>query len=244
MSMRQTERFDDPLEAVRAALDGFQRRVWTALPGIVTAYDATDNTVSVQPALKVNVMNAAGVVQATTLPLLVKCPVVFPGGGGYTLTFPIAAGDEVLVVFASRCIDAWWQSGGVQAQIELRAHDLSDGFAVPEPFSVPRVPGGISLTTTQLRSVDGTVYVEVDHATGRVHLKAPTEILLDAPTTIVTGVLQVQNTAALSVASSVAGVMQVTGEIIAGYGGANISITTHYHTDPQGGDTGAPVAGS
>ena len=30
---------------------------------------------------------------------------VFPGGGGFALTFPVAAGDECLVVFASRCID-------------------------------------------------------------------------------------------------------------------------------------------
>ena len=57
-------------------------------------------------------------------------PVVFPGGGGFALTFPVAAGDECLVVFASRCIDAWWQSGGVGEPMEPRMHDLSDGFAL------------------------------------------------------------------------------------------------------------------
>ena len=63
---------------------------------------------------------------------------VFPGGGGWSITFPVSKGDEALVVFASRCIDDWWQSGGVGIQPDLRMHDLSDGFAIIGPRSQPR----------------------------------------------------------------------------------------------------------
>src|SRR5260363_73502 len=51
--------------------------------------------------------------EAVELPLLGDVPVFFPRGGGCTLTFPVQKGDECVVVFASRCIDGWWQSGGV-----------------------------------------------------------------------------------------------------------------------------------
>jgi hypothetical protein len=105
-----------------------------------------------------------------TPPLQALCPVQFPSGGGFTLTFPVAQGDECLVVFSSRCIDAWWQSGGVQNQAVMRMHDLSDGFAVLGFSSVPRVIGGISATATQLRSNDGSTFVEV--GAGEVTIQA------------------------------------------------------------------------
>lgn len=42
----------------------------------------------------------------------------------------IAKAKEALVFFADHCIDAWYQSGGVQNQLMPRMHDISDGFAL------------------------------------------------------------------------------------------------------------------
>jgi hypothetical protein len=96
------------------------------------------------------------------LPLLINVPIVFPASGGFLLTLPLAAGDEVLVVFASRCIDSWWQSGGVGRPMEARMHDLSDGFAIPGPRSQAKLPGAaVSTTKAQLRNNAGTVYLQV-----------------------------------------------------------------------------------
>ena len=39
------------------------------------------------------------------LPLLVDVPVVFPRGGGVTLTLPVVPAMSAFVVFADRCID-------------------------------------------------------------------------------------------------------------------------------------------
>jgi hypothetical protein len=155
------ERINDPVEATRAALDGKQAEMWTALPGIVESYDAERQTCTVQPTIKGKVEAQGGAVSSVALPLLVDVPVIFPSGGGFTLTFPIAQGDECLVVFSSRCIDAWWQSGGVQEPLEARMHDLSDGFAIVGPRSQARKLADVSTTNTQLRTDDGATYIEI-----------------------------------------------------------------------------------
>ncbi|WP_274537266.1 Gp138 family membrane-puncturing spike protein, partial [Escherichia coli] len=71
-----------------------------SMPGIVQSFDPDTVTVVVQPAIKGYEPDSNGINQSTTLPLLVDVPVVFPRGGGCTLTFPVKAGDECLVIFA------------------------------------------------------------------------------------------------------------------------------------------------
>lgn len=111
--MERSERLNDPVEAQRLAQEGQQAQIWTALPGIVTAFAPVAMTVSVQPAVMGSVKDESGRVQNQAMPLLVDVPVVFPCGGGFSLTYPIRPGDEALVVFASRCIDGWWQGGEI-----------------------------------------------------------------------------------------------------------------------------------
>lgn len=159
--MDRRERTDNPVEAIRAALEGMQADMWTALPGVIESYDAERQTCTVQPAIRGKVEAPGGAVNSVVLPLLVDVPVVFPSGGGFTLTFPIAPGDECLVVFASRCIDAWWQSGGVQEALAARTHDLSDGFAFVGPRSQPRSLPEVSAEHVQLRTDDGATYLEI-----------------------------------------------------------------------------------
>ena len=122
-----------------------------AAPGIIQSYNAGTNTATVQLAIREKVNQMDGTTQDTDLPLLLDCPVMMPRGGGFALTFPVAAGDECLVVFADACIDSWWQSGGVQNQAEKRRHDLSDGIVIPGLWSQPNrltIGEGIRLTAT------------------------------------------------------------------------------------------------
>ena len=170
--MDRREQLDDPVEALRTALDGRQAEIWTALPGIVAAFDPDAMTVSVQPAVKGTIVGEDGTARQVPLPLLVDVPVCFPQGGGFIFTFPIKPGDECLVVIASRCIDSWWQSGGVQAPAERRMHDLSDGFALVGPRSQPRrLAPGVDPEAVQLRSEDGADYVEMAPG-GKVRIEA------------------------------------------------------------------------
>lgn len=171
--MLQTERLDSLEEGIRAALGGHQAQVWTALPAIIQSFDADAVTCVAQPSIKCQVRAPDGSMQWTALPLLLDCPVIFPRGGGCTLTFPIVEGDECLVVFASRCIDAWWSAGGVQVQSEFRMHDLSDGFALPGPFSQATKISGISTSAAQLRSDDGEAYLQLNPSTHEIDIVTP-----------------------------------------------------------------------
>lgn len=177
--MRREERLDDQELGIREALDTQQAKMWTAIPAIVTDVDLSAQTLSAQPAIQAVVRNKENQTQSVTLPILINVPIVFPRGGGFALTLPIAAGDEVLIVFSSRCIDSWWQSGGVGAQVELRMHDLSDGFAILSPTSQPKKMSNISENSVQIRNESGDSFVEID-STGKIRLVSTSSIELEA----------------------------------------------------------------
>lgn len=212
---------------MREALDGYRAGIWTALPGIIQRFNPEAMTCEVQVAIKMKVRKQDGTSDSVAIYPLVDCPVQFPAGGQCTLTFPVAAGDECLVVFASRCIDAWWQSGGVQEQAEARMHDLSDGFVLLGFRSKPRVLSDFSTSTTQLRSDDGATCIELDPAGQLVNVKAPGGMVLDTPTVTVTGVMAVQNAGGASTAFSISGNTQFSGQVSAN--GKRID-ETHRHT--------------
>ncbi len=158
--MQPFELVADPEEHAVRAFHARQTTIWTALPGIIQSFDPASMTCVVQPAIKAVVFQN-GEAQDVALPLLLDCPVQFPSGGGFSLTFPVSEGDECLVVFASRCIDAWFASGGVQAQAEMRMHDLSDGFALIGFRSLPRLLSNINASGVDLRSDDGSTKISV-----------------------------------------------------------------------------------
>ncbi len=218
--MRREERVDDPEESLRLAMENAQSQMWTALPGLVVSVNLFAQTLSVQPAIQGTITSADGEAQSVNLPLLVDVPIVWPRAGGFALTFPVAINDEVLVVFASRCIDSWWQSGKIDTQAEVRMHDLSDGFAILAPTSQPRRLANVSQTNAQLRDVAGTTFVEMMPG-GAIRLKAASNMVLDAPNITITGM--VTQTGGMSIGGIVFG--------------------THTHNDPQGGSVGPPANG-
>jgi hypothetical protein len=227
---------DDIVVALQAALGGLQSRLWTALPGIVNKYDAAKMTVSVQPAIKGRVLKKDGEWNnEVTLPLLEDCPVQFPGGKDTVFTFPIAEGDEGIIILSSRCIDAWWQSGGIQTQAEYRMHDLSDGMFIPGIFSQPRVIPNVNVDFPELRNRAGTL-----------------KFAMNATGFRVTGVLEIDGALKLGGAiQSLAGAayaepFATTGDIIANSGSPQqVTLTGHLHTSGgPGAPTSAPTPGT
>lgn len=213
------EFLNDPETSFRLALGGLQSTIWTALPAYVLSVDFEEMTVSVQPTIQGIIYKEDGTKEYVNLPPLIHVPICFPKAGGFILTMPIKENDEVLVVFSSRCIDAWWQSGGIQKPMEIRMHDLSDGFAIPGPCSVPNVIPNISSTGAQLRNKAGTTYVEISDD-GKIKLVSPSEIG-------VTGNLKVS------------GSIMAVGDVTAG----PVSLLTHAHSGVTtgGGSSGPPV---
>ena len=228
---------DDKGIMMRAAMQGLQSTIWTALPAMITKYDATKQTCEAKPTIKAKVLNDKGITLDIELPLLVDCPVIFPSGGGFTLTFPIKAGDECLVIFSSRCIDSWWQSGGIQVQAELRMHDLSDGFILPGPRSLPHVVPGISTTDVQLRNDAGTVYIGIKGGSTEVDVVAPT--IKMTGNVIITGNLSVSGVASGAAAGSALSVNDIKTPTLPSY-----KVHNHGGVTTGGGFTNVPFPGS
>lgn len=258
--MDRRELQDDPVEAQRTALDGRQAEIWTALPGIVQSFDPDALTVSVQPAVRGSIADERGAVAAINLPLLPDVPVVFPHGGGFSLTFPISPGDECLVVFASRCIDGWWQSGGVQAPAEQRMHDLSDGIAIPGPWSQAyKLVPSVDADNTQLRTDDGQAHVTlrpdytIEAVTpaasvtltpdGVAALAADAEIRLAAPQITISGNLTWTGHGGGPGTYSIAGDLRLDGALASTGDQVAAGVSTAHHTHPgdSGGTTGGPL---
>lgn len=176
--MDRRERVNDPEETLRMAFESMVSRVWSALPGVIQAVTNNGNTVEVQPAVNGRVRQTDGTYKPIQMPKLVDVPICWQGGGGATWTFPIAKGDECLVVFSSRCIDSWWQNGFVAPSgqegadgkpvnalnnpPEYRMHNLSDGFAIVGVRSKKRAFASFDANTARLRTDDDSCYLEFD----------------------------------------------------------------------------------
>lgn len=184
------ERSDAYEQGIASAVAGDRASLWTALPGQIVTFDPTKQTATVQPTVQMEQTMPDGSKKLLTMPILLDCPVQFPRGGQCVLTFPVAPGDECLVIFASRCIDAWWQNSGVQPQVEFRMQDLSDGFALVGFSSVPNVVPNISATATELRALNRNTRISLDPAAQTVSIVAPGGATITANVTI-TGNLMV-----------------------------------------------------
>lgn len=85
-------------------------------------------------------------------PTLIDCPVIFLGGGGTSLSFPVAKGDECFVLFNDRDIDNWF-IGGTGAQVATpRAHHFSDAIILVGLRSKGNVIQGFDSTNVVLNA--------------------------------------------------------------------------------------------
>lgn len=94
--------------------------------GEVRSFDPARRTVEVQLLFKRLLPDGTTV----SRPLLVDVPVFTLQGGGGFLQFPIQAGDQCVVLFSDRNLDAWFETGSEAAPYDARCHDLSDGIAL------------------------------------------------------------------------------------------------------------------
>lgn len=173
------ERFNDPEETLRVIFEAMSRELWTSCVGIIDSFNPELQTATVQPAIKAMVQGQDGRWKAEPMPLLLDVPVYFPSGGGCALTFSVAAGDECLVCFADRCIDSWWQSGGVQVPMSPRAHDLSDAMCFVGFRSKPKKINNFNVEATELRADDGLTKISLNPTAKTINILAPNGLFIN-----------------------------------------------------------------
>ena len=163
MARNLAEISNNPDEKDRLRDDKLNIDLRVACPGIILSFDPIEQTVSVQLALRENVSDSEYNKEWQAIKPISDIPIVIPRAGGYCITMPIKPGDECLVVFGDMCIDAWWERGGIQNQMDksMRRHDLSDGFAILGPWSQPKVIKNYSTDSCQIRSEEGKACIEL-----------------------------------------------------------------------------------
>lgn len=145
----------------------------TCIPAIIVDFDATKQRASVQPSVKQLIRQDSG--EKITFidvnrPQSLDVPVHFPQGGGFSLTFPIVAGDECLLIFGERDIENWKNFGGIQPASKQQQFEVEDSFALVGFSSLPQVIPNFSTTDVQLRN---------EAATQTISLRANSDIDID-----------------------------------------------------------------
>ena len=116
---------------LKTSIDSTLRHTWTALPGIVKSFDPGTQTAEIRAAIQQGYYDENNELKYREQPLLVNVPVHFVCGGGVCITHNLVAGDAGIIIFSARCIDSWYQSGGVQIPENTRKHSFSDGMFIP-----------------------------------------------------------------------------------------------------------------
>ena len=140
-----------PAETLRRVLDARLADLHTALPGRVRAYDAATQTADIEPMIKRGVPTGGeeDEVALETLPVLPSVPVLFPSGGQCFVTFPLAVGDPVLLVFSERDTSQFRATGAVSDPGVPTMHGLSGAVAIPCAFG-PRSAAMSGVSSTDL----------------------------------------------------------------------------------------------
>lgn len=101
------------------------------LPAIVISYNRTSNLALVRPLISLLMTNGTTTPRAT----IASVPVLALGGGGFTMTFPLKAGDKGWIEASDRDISLFMQSGSQAAPNTMRIHQFADGRFIPDSFA-------------------------------------------------------------------------------------------------------------
>jgi len=199
---------------IKSLINDRLKDVHTALPARVLSFDAATQTASVQTGIKRLFIDNAGeneTIRPENLPVINNVPVIFPKGGGYSLTFPVAAGDECLLIFVERGLDTWHDTGKDSAPLGRRMHDLTDAVCYVGLSSMPAKIPVYSDSAVRLQSDDGNSHVEIE---GSEITVTATSVKIDADDSTITGALRVD------------GGITTGGDVVSDLG---ISLNTHIH---------------
>lgn len=137
---------------------------YSMLPCEVVSYDSTTQCANVLPLVKAYTTNE----DAERLPELPSCPVVFPSGGGMSISWAIAPGDTGHVLFSTLSMSAWQTTGNADGDPGSRSRaSLSQGVFIPglrhqgNPLG-QSAPAGIHIGTS-----DGSKGISIAPTTGK-----------------------------------------------------------------------------
>lgn len=258
MSNLNREAFSDALTTAMR----FVFRQWakhelhTAAPGVVESYDANTRRARIVPGLRmVRTGEAPGTEgEAVDKAVAVNVPVLWPGGSGGLIVFPLAEGDSGLILFSERGITEFKRTEALSVPDAGRFFDESDAMFLPCGFGATQTTPAAEGATFQ--TPDARTHIEV-HA-DRVQIRRGVQYVTltdDALRADVTGDIDLTCTGTMRLKANriiieaeteVVGDTTVAGDLHANGGefehnGRNVGAShTHLAVSPGTGTSGPP----
>ncbi len=142
-------------EAILGAIEAAVMDMRVSLPGRIESYDASKQRADIQIQLQHMVPDGEGGFVPTDFPILPNVPIMFPQGNGFFVSFPLAKGDPVLVVFCDLPIGTWLQKGSKCEPGTVRFHGLGGAVAYPG-LQPSKSPLGDASGSNMVMGKDGT----------------------------------------------------------------------------------------
>ena len=148
----------ETVRLVKALVDAALANVHTHLPAQVVSFNATENTVEVQPCI--NRIRTDDPNNETTirLPVIDDVPVQQFGSGDLLITCAPAEGSYGTLHFSERAIDQWLLQAGIVDPGSARRFDLSDAVFYPGVYPIGEMTAAVNTDRIELRSLDGTAF--------------------------------------------------------------------------------------
>lgn len=120
-------------EFVEEFMDSLKGQMNIALPAKVVAYHRTQQTVDVQVVVRKRRIDPFTDEETTFLPDVIHdVPVAFPQSAGFSISWPLTAGDFVTLLFCDRSIAEWKNSGSTDTiPQDKRRFSMADAIAIP-----------------------------------------------------------------------------------------------------------------
>jgi len=120
-------------QILRTAIRAETARIHTQAPARIVSYDASQQRATVQLLVDHARQDDEKNVDQYAAAQIPNVPVVFPTGGGFSITWPINPGDEGWLEFSERSIDEFKTSKQSRyTPKSLRRFDLTDAVFKPE----------------------------------------------------------------------------------------------------------------
>ena len=214
MSNRNPEDdYSSLVTALRFFFGQLVKDIHTAFVAHVVTYDPSTKRAEVQPAIRSLMTDGTEMLRAP----VANVPVVWPGGGGIALTFPLKPKDPVLIICSERGLTGFKLSFGEASPDRESILDAKDAVAVAGFGAISIIKAGLGAA---LQTEDALTYVEV-HADGISIVKENQYVSLtdDGMTADIDGKIIVASSDQVSIEApkvSVVGDLEVTGAIRAG----------------------------
>lgn len=219
--------------AVKAFFEYQMRNVYTAIPAqVVQVRDAGQQKVDVKPLVN---MVFPDWEDSEEWPTILSVPLMYPASSTSAFTFPVKAGDTVLLVFNQSCIDVFKAGDGTAAPpSDYRVFNMRDAVAIPGLF-----PFGMAVNQpskhTLTHSADDAVLVhnlgtsnecEIRlKATGKVEITSPLQVEVTAPSVYATATTLAAITAPIATVTAATSTT-ITSPLITLTGATSVVVTS------------------